>query len=46
MQSFVIYFLLLFSPADSDLRLGEDRLFYIDGKSPRSNNSSSTEEGN
>jgi len=32
------------SPAEADLK-SEDRLFYIDGKSPRSNNSSSTEEG-
>ena len=36
----------LFSPTDSDLKLNEDRLFYVYGKSPRSNNSSSAEEGN
>ena len=37
---------ICFSPSEPDLKLGEDRLFYVDGKSPRSNNSSSTEEGN
>ena len=45
MRHYIHYDLLCFSPADPDLKLAEDRLFYVGGKSPRSNNSSSTEEG-
>ena len=46
MRHYIHYDLICFSPADPDLKLAEDRLFYVGGKSPRSNNSSSTEEGN